>query len=143
MVQREINRGRHTDHPAGRHSIRTNQFPNSTIPPYFLRAGCPSCRPTNSVKALKATSSYGFLSGTAEKSSGVKFYMHVRLLTGMSFSHFGELARGESRWQHFPGCMRPLKGCRRWLPAKLDGDSELGAVARCWCPCTPLGVPDL
>jgi len=23
-------------------------------PPYFLRAGCPSCRPTNSVKALKA-----------------------------------------------------------------------------------------
>jgi len=26
----------------------------STIPPYFLQAGCPSCRPTNSVKALKA-----------------------------------------------------------------------------------------
>jgi len=50
MVQGEINRGRHTDHPAGRHSIRTNQ-----CPPYFLRAGCPSCRPTNSVKALKAT----------------------------------------------------------------------------------------
>jgi len=24
MVQGEINRGRHTDHPAGRHSIRTN-----------------------------------------------------------------------------------------------------------------------
>jgi len=23
-------------------------------PPYFLEAGCPSCRPTNSVKALKA-----------------------------------------------------------------------------------------
>ena len=23
-------------------------------PPYFLQAGCPSCRPTNSVKALKA-----------------------------------------------------------------------------------------
>jgi len=27
----------------------------STIPPYFLQAGCPSCHPTNSVKALKAT----------------------------------------------------------------------------------------
>ena len=26
MVQRKINRGRHTDHPAGRHSIRTNQY---------------------------------------------------------------------------------------------------------------------
>ena len=31
-------------------------------PPIFLQAGCPSCRPTNSVKALKATlahSNYG------------------------------------------------------------------------------------
>jgi len=27
MVQGKINRGRHTDHPAGRHSIRTNQCP--------------------------------------------------------------------------------------------------------------------
>jgi len=24
-------------------------------PPYFFQAGCPSCRPTNSIKALKAT----------------------------------------------------------------------------------------
>jgi len=30
--------------------------PTSTI---FLQAGCPSCRSTNSVKALKATSAYG------------------------------------------------------------------------------------
>jgi len=30
MVQRKINRGRHTKHPAGRHSIRTNQCP---LPP--------------------------------------------------------------------------------------------------------------
>jgi len=28
-------------------------------PPIFLRAGCPSCRPTNSVKAQKATSTFG------------------------------------------------------------------------------------
>jgi len=27
----------------------------STPPPCFLQAGCPSCCPTNSVKALKAT----------------------------------------------------------------------------------------
>jgi len=27
-------------------------------PPIFLQAGCPSCRPTNSVKALKATTSH-------------------------------------------------------------------------------------
>jgi len=51
VVQGKINRGRHTDHPAGRHSIRTNQC---LPPPYphFLPAGFPSCRPTNSVKAL-------------------------------------------------------------------------------------------
>jgi len=56
-VQGEIYRGRHTDHPAGRHSIWTNQCPH---PPYpFLQAGCPSCHPTNSVKALKATSAFG------------------------------------------------------------------------------------
>ena len=45
MVQGKINRGRHTDHLAGHHSIRTNQCPP---PPY-----------PNSVKALKATSSFG------------------------------------------------------------------------------------
>jgi len=53
MEQREINRGRHTDHPAERHSIRNNQCPPPPYP-HFLRTGCPSCRPTNSVKALKA-----------------------------------------------------------------------------------------
>ena len=30
----------------------------STLPLTFLQAGCPSCRPTNSVKALKATLPY-------------------------------------------------------------------------------------
>jgi len=54
MVQGKINRGRHTDHPAGRHSIRTNQCPPPPSTNFFLPAGCPSCRPTNSVKALKA-----------------------------------------------------------------------------------------
>ena len=53
MVQRQINRGRHTDHPAGRNSIRTNQCAPPPSP-IFLQAGCPSCRPTNSVKELKA-----------------------------------------------------------------------------------------
>jgi len=38
-------------------TIRLGATPSgltSTMPP-FLQAGCPSCRPTNSVKALKAT----------------------------------------------------------------------------------------
>jgi len=30
----------------------------STPPPSFLQAGCPSCRPTNSVTALKAKYKY-------------------------------------------------------------------------------------
>jgi len=34
-------------------------MPTSTIFPIFLQAGCPSCRPTNSVKALKANSQEG------------------------------------------------------------------------------------
>jgi len=34
----------------------------STPPLSFLQAGCPSCRPTNSVKALKAKSTEGKLS---------------------------------------------------------------------------------
>ena len=52
-VQGKINRGRHTDHPAGRHSIWTKQCPPPPSP-HFLQAGWPSCCSTNSVKALKA-----------------------------------------------------------------------------------------
>jgi len=35
-------------------SLQTNNHA-STSPLSFLQAGCPSCRPTNSIKALKAT----------------------------------------------------------------------------------------
>ena len=58
MVQGKINRGRHTDQPAGGHSVRTKQCPPPS-PSHFLQAGCHCCRPTNSVKALKATSAFG------------------------------------------------------------------------------------
>jgi len=53
-VQGKINRGRHTDHLAGRHSIWNNQCP-SPPSPIFLQAECPSCSPTNSVKALRTS----------------------------------------------------------------------------------------
>jgi len=52
MVQGKINRNRHTDNPDGCHSIRTSRCPPPPSP--ILQAGCPSCRPTNSDKALKA-----------------------------------------------------------------------------------------
>jgi len=35
VVQGKINRGRHTDHPAGRHSIWTNQCPPPPSPHFF------------------------------------------------------------------------------------------------------------
>jgi len=38
MVQGKINRGRHTDHPAGRHSIRTNQCPPPSSPIWVCRS---------------------------------------------------------------------------------------------------------
>jgi len=37
----------------------------------FLQAGCPFCRPTNSVKALKSLGAYGFMTAlTLEKKDG-------------------------------------------------------------------------
>jgi len=52
----KINRGWHTDHPAGRHSIRTNQYPPPPSPHIFYRPDAlPATQPTAS-KALKATS---------------------------------------------------------------------------------------
>jgi len=37
----------------GRAKIQSNHHHQQTTTPSFLQAGCPSCRPTNSVKALK------------------------------------------------------------------------------------------
>jgi len=41
MVQGKINKGRHTDHPAGRHSIRTNQCLPPPSPPIFFTGRMP------------------------------------------------------------------------------------------------------
>ena len=39
---------------------------HTSIPPLsFLQAGCPSCRPTNSVKALKGNSTWSVISVTS------------------------------------------------------------------------------
>jgi len=39
---REDNRSRHTDHPAGRHSIQTNQHGPPPSPPCFTTDGLPA-----------------------------------------------------------------------------------------------------
>jgi len=87
MVQGKINNGRHTDHPDGCHSIRTNlcQHPPS---PIFLQAGCPSCRPTNSVKAMKATSAFGL--GRRRYSSPQRCYLH-RLRTSVQYKNKAQI----------------------------------------------------
>jgi len=59
MVQGKINRGRHTDHPAGRHSIRTNQRPTSLIPHFY--AGCPSCCNSSNLSWLWTGTKYSGL----------------------------------------------------------------------------------
>ena len=49
MVQGKINRGRHTDHPAGWHSIRTNQCPPPPSHYIFYRPDAlPAAQPTAS-----------------------------------------------------------------------------------------------
>ena len=49
MVQGKINTGRHTDHPAGRHSIQTNQCPPPPSPHIFYRLDAlPAAQPTAS-----------------------------------------------------------------------------------------------
>jgi len=46
MAQGEINRGRHTDHPPGRHSIRTNQCPPPPSPVFYRPDALPAAQPT-------------------------------------------------------------------------------------------------
>ena len=50
MVQGKINRGRHTDHPAGHHSIQTNQCSPPPSSPYtfFRPDALPAAQPTAS-----------------------------------------------------------------------------------------------
>jgi len=61
----------------------------------------------------------------AEKDSGVKLCMLVRLLSGMSFSHFGELWLA---WSHGGGITSGLYTSTHWCHAAAPGE------ARNWVP---------
>jgi len=52
MVQGKINRGRHTDHPDGCHSIRTKQCPPPPSPIFYRPDALPAAQPTVSYKLL-------------------------------------------------------------------------------------------
>jgi len=53
MVQGEINRGRHTNHPAGHQSIRTNRCPPPPSPIFYRPDAFPAAQPTVSVTQNK------------------------------------------------------------------------------------------
>ena len=66
-----------------------------TPPLSFLQAGCPSCRPTNSVKALKAH--------TKHFTHSCIMYSHrIGLLTYRSTKYFQNV---DCQWQHNIHCM--------------------------------------
>ena len=69
LVQGKINRGRHTDHPAGRHSIRTKQCPRPSSAMSFT--GRMPFLPPN--QQCQSTEGYFTVHGTAHK---LKFFFN-------------------------------------------------------------------
>ena len=72
--------------------------------PPFLQARCPSCHPTNSVKALKATSAFGL--GRRRYSSPQRCYLHcLRTICTISAPFF--------RSPYRKGDIEARKRCRK------------------------------
>ena len=88
MVHGKINRDRHMTirrgtTPSGLNSAHLHH------PPIFLQAGCPSCRPTSSVKAPKATSACTTIGNNQNENNPYKI-----LLLNVSI----ELVASTKRW---------------------------------------------
>ena len=105
MVQGKINRGRHTDHPAGHHSIWTNQC-SPPPSPIFLQGGCPSCRPTNSVKALKAKLLQAAIIKLWLSHFSTYWFKFVLIFTGLHINCTGLVSQAHHHWlpQILLGC---------------------------------------
>jgi len=67
-------------HPAGRHSIRTNQCLPPPSPHIFYRPDALPCRPANSIKALKADI-------IIMSVNGLKYSVHVNMSTFAICTH--------------------------------------------------------
>ena len=63
----------------------SNALHTSTSPLSFLQAGCPSCRPTNSIKALKALEREVILCNYADATCRCLRWVSWILLVGLSF----------------------------------------------------------
>ena len=57
----------------------------STPPLFFLQAGCPSCRPTNSVKALKAEHYYSYRNIFRQYTTSTHTHTHTHPFKGPFF----------------------------------------------------------
>jgi len=71
MVQGKINRGRHTDHPAGRHSIRTNQCPSPPSSHIFFTGQMPFLPPNQQCQSTEGNWRIRMREKTLEFSSAV------------------------------------------------------------------------
>ena len=94
----DFTEARHSEwqwHQLGHMQICTSlQIDNhaSTPPLSFLQVGCPSCRPTNSVKALKAINAYQ--EGTKVNTEVGRF---LRIMV-----RIGIQGNNDFNWYHFP-----------------------------------------
>ena len=79
----------------------------STPPLSFLQAGCPSCRPTNSVKALKAIKTINNQTKTGKLSFVVVIVFYA----------FSALTLLVGRQKEHPACKKLSGGVLAWLSA--------------------------
>ena len=104
----------------------------STSPLSFLQAGCPPCRPTNSVKALKATLPPGVENNNNNKSTGRLVFVRSEAVVGageggrlvVDVDH-GHGDDGRRRPRHrataVPGHHHQLDARRRLVVQRLAG----------------------
>jgi len=68
-------------------SLQTDNHANTSLLS-FLQAGCPSCRPTNSVKALKAQNYYTFAEPKGPGSDQAQAHLIAIYITSSSLGGF-------------------------------------------------------
>jgi len=103
----------------------------STPPLIFLQAGCPSCRPTNSVKALKAKSTEGMYILSWQLTENVHFVMPTwQLIKTNEGDHWPQWPKSLTWKQVVPissNCYYSNTTRHTWL-SELSGSQELPPV---------------
>ena len=93
----------------------------STPPVSFLQAGCPSCRPTKSVKALKA---------------GQQIYRYTDKIIAI-LSAFSALTLLVGRQEGHPACKKLSGGVLAWLSVWSEVQT---CIWPSWCHCHSLSL---